>query len=350
MNKSIALLLIVIILSSCFKEKTLKKETTVIENKRTNVLIEVVKKSTFQKQIISNGIVEAIQKSELSFKSDERLEYVKVKNGQRVIKGQILGILDNELLSNQLNKAKIELDKANSKLQEDKINFGLEKLDESSIEPSVLKNLLLKSGYLEAKNYLKEVQILYNQTFLKAPFNGIVADLEIKEGNSITSRDVFCKIIGERGMEVSFNVLENELFFVKVKQIIEIVSFANADKKLEGFVTEINPIVSEKGFVKIKAKIKNTNLSLFDGMRVKIFVNQPIKNVIVIPKEALVLRSNEEVVFTVENGLAKWNYVEVLSENSSSYAIKKGLKEGDSLIVSGNINLSHDAKINTTSQ
>ncbi|MDG2436788.1 MAG: hypothetical protein P8L89_06775, partial [Polaribacter sp.] len=51
---------------------------------------------------------------------------------------------------------------------------------------------------------------------------------------------------------------------------------------------------------------------------------------------------------TVENGLAKWNYVELAGENNDSYAIKKGLKISDTLIVSGNLNLSHDAKVNAT--
>ena len=80
-------------------------------------------------------------------------------------------------------------------------------------------------------------------------------------------------------------------------------------------------------------------------------VNKQVKNVIVVPKEALVLRSNKKVVFTLENGVAKWNYVTELHENSTHYAIKKGenLKRTDTIIVSGNMNLSHDAKVNVAS-
>ena len=54
------------------------------------------------------------------------------------------------------------------------------------------------------------------------------------------------------------------------------------------------------------------------------------------------------MVFSVEKGLAKWNYVEVAGENNNNYAIKKGLKITDTIIVSGNLNLSHDVKVNTT--
>ncbi len=148
-------------------------------------------------------------------------------------------------------------------------------------------------------------------------------------------------------MEVSFSVLENEFAFVSKGQEIDIQSFANKNRHFKGVITEINPIVDKNGLIKIKAKVTSKNTGLLDGMNVKIFINKPLKNVLVIPKKALVLRSNKEVVFTVEKGLAKWNYVEVVGENSNSYAVKKGLKTTDTIIVSGNLNLSHDAKINT---
>ncbi|WGH74115.1 hypothetical protein P8625_08265 [Tenacibaculum tangerinum] len=98
----------------------------------------------------------------------------------------------------------------------------------------------------------------------------------------------------------------------------------------------------------MKAKITSENTGLLDGMNAKILINRPLENVILIPKEALVLRTNREVVFTKENDLAKWNYVEIAGENKDSYAIKKGLKLTDTIIVSGNLNLAHDAKVNAT--
>ena len=147
------------------------------------------------------------------------------------------------------------------------------------------------------------------------------------------------------GSNEEFSVLENELSFVKKNLAVTITSFVDKSKNYMGVVSEINPMVDENGLIQVKAKVNIPDNTLFDGMNVKVIINQPIHDVIVIPKEALVLRSNKEVVFTVKEGLAKWNYVEVLDENSSSYALKKGLKLGDTIIVSGNMNLSHDARV-----
>ena len=339
------LLLGIISFIAC-KEKGKKDKATEeinISEKRKSISVITIQEKTFLKEIISNGKISFLQKNQLYFKSNEKLTIVNIKNGQNVSKGQLLASLENSLLNNTLEKAKIELHKANNKFTEEKINYG-----QKNISTAILKNLEIKSGVLEAKNNLERAQIEYEQTLLKAPFSGIIANLEKKQGDFITSSDVFCAIINPNTLEVSFSVLENEFDFVSKGQEIEIQSFTDKDKQFKGVITEINPIVDKNGLIKIKAKVTSKNTGLLDGMNVKVFINKPLKDVLVIPKEALVLRSNREVVFTVENGLAKWNYVEIAGENNDSYAISKGLKATDTIIVSGNLNLSHDAKVNAT--
>jgi len=308
----------------------------------------VIAESTFQKQIVSNGKIEANQKGELRFKTSNQIAKIYVKNGQRVTSGQTIASLDNTLVANDLEKARLEFIKAESKLQEEKINFEVSNKKEEEIPPLVLKNLKIKSGFFEAENALKNAQIMYDQTILKAPFSGVIANLEAKQGNYITPGDEFCFVISQNKLDVSFPILEGEFGFIQKGQTVDVLPFALKDKKYVGLVSEINPLVDENGLIKIKAAIDNEDAQLFDGMNVKVFINQPIENVVVIPKEALVLRSNKEVVFTIENGYARWNYVDIIDENNTHYAIKNGIELNDTIVVSGNLNLSHDAKLDAT--
>lgn len=346
------LLIFLIIASSCKNAQDTSKEeqssstTTISEG--VNVSVQKVISTTFQKQIIANGLAEARDKSELRFKTSERIAKIRVKNGQRVLKGQLLANLDNELLYNQLQRAEIQFEKAKNTFTEEKIKFGQGGKNEQDMDPAILKSLNIRAGVLEAKNQLENAQILYEQTLLKSPFTGIIANIITKEGNFISGNDVFCTVIGHQNMEIIFSVLENELTFVQEGKDVDVVPFIDKNKKYKGKIIEVNPLVDENGLVRIKASIENNDNVLFDGMNVRVLVNQPVENVIVVPKEALVLRSNKEVVFTVKNGLAKWNYVELLDENSNTYAINKGLQLNDTIIVSGNLNLSHDAKVNST--
>jgi RND family efflux transporter MFP subunit len=338
------IILILLIFYSCKKTNSDKSPININQDdNKSNITSIGVTKTRFTKQLILNGKISFLQKNQLYFKSTNKLSSINIKNGQKVSKGQLLASLENSLLKNNVAKAKIELQKTNNKLAEEKINYGQE-----NITPVILKNLEIKSGVLEAKNNVERSQIEYEQTILKAPFSGVIANLEKRQGDFITSSDVFCTIINPNTLEVSFSVLENEFGFVSKGQKIEIQSFTDKDKQFKGVITEINPIVDKNGLIKIKAKVTSKNTGLLDGINVKVFINKPLEGVIVIPKEALVLRTNRVVVFTYENGLAKWNYVELAGENSTSYAIKKGLKISDTLIVSGNLNLSHDAKVNAT--
>ena len=312
-------------------------------NLGVNVIIDRVNDSIFYKQLMANGKVSANQKSELRFKLPNMISIVNYINGQKLVKGDVIAVLENDLMNAQLEKSKIELKKADNKFQEEKINYG-----KSSLTKSTIERLKVKSGLLEAKNNLEKAKIEFNRTILKAPFSGIIANIEKKQGDYITTSDVFCTLINPDNLEVSFSVLENEFDFVFKGQQIKVQSFSNKEKNYDGKITEINPIVDKNGLIKIKAKIQSKSANLLDGMHVKVFINKALEGVIVIPKEALVLRSNREVVFTYENGRAKWNYVELAGENSTSYALKKGLKVSDTLIVSGNLNLAHDAKVNAT--
>lgn len=339
------LLLFLFVFISCSSNET--KNKIVLDNGKTkdfeNYLnISTINNISFNKKIIVNAKVRATNKVELRFNANKIIDKINLSNGESVVKDKLIAFLQNDLLQNSINNAKIEVQKAKNKFEEEKINFG------TNITKFSLENLKIRSGLLEAQNNLDRAQIEYNQTLLKAPFSGVIANLEKKEGDFITTADVFCTLINPNNLEVSFSILENEFQFVSKSQRIEIQSFVNKDQLLKGIITEINPLVDENGLIKIKAKVLSKETNLLDGMNVKVLINKPLKDVIVIPKEALVLRSNRQVVFTLEKGLAKWNYVEVAGENNNSYAIKKGLKVSDTIIVSGNLNLSHDAKVNTT--
>lgn len=353
MYKTILLIVTFFFFLSCSdKTETATSDGKSAEVKRVsqqlNVQTTKIDSTVFQKQIMSNGIVEALQKSELRFKISERIANIHIKNGAFVHKGTVLATLDNEVLKNLLEKAQIDLEKAKRNFIEEKINYGFAGVDNAKIDPVKLKYMYLRSGYTEAKNTLESAQIRYNQTILKAPFSGVVANLESKSGDYVTSGDIFCVIINRKKLEVAFSILENELPFLEINQKITITSFTENEIQYEGIVSEINPLVDENGLVKVKGNIQKSDASLFDGMHIKVLIHKPLKNVVVIPREAVVFREDKEVVFTTENGKAKWNYIEILDENSKSYALQKGLKYGDTIIVSGNMNLSHDAKISPT--
>lgn len=70
-----------------------------------------------------------------------------------------------------------------------------------------------------------------------------------------------------------------------------------------------------------------------------------LKNRLLVPKNALLVRDQRTLVFLAQNGLAKWQYVEVGDENWEYLEARSGISVGDTVIAGGHFTLAHDTKI-----
>ena len=91
---------------------------------------------------------------------------------------------------------------------------------------------------------------------------------------------------------------------------------------------------------------KEVKGKLFDGMNARVSVKRSVPGQLVIPKTAVVLRSGKQVVFTLKDGKAMWNYVQTGLENLSEYTVTgEGMEEGVTVITAGNVNLAHETPV-----
>ena len=52
------------------------------------------------------------------------------------------------------------------------------------------------------------------------------------------------------------------------------------------------------------------------------------------------------MIFTLKDNKAKWNYAQTVLDNSDEYTIVEDeVQEGDVVIVTGNVNLAHEAPV-----
>ena len=91
---------------------------------------------------------------------------------------------------------------------------------------------------------------------------------------------------------------------------------------------------------------------LLEGMNVKVLIQKDVAKQFIVPKASVVLRQNQEVLFTVKSGKTYWTYVQITNENSRQYTViphpdksSATLKQGDTIVVSGNLNLAHDSEV-----
>lgn len=354
MRKNILIIISMIIISACSDDKKTEPETkerVILKENVEPVRVITATTQDFYHELASNGIIRAKQKADLRFSSNEIISDIKVKNGDLVKEGQILAKQDMRKLEQSLESNKISLANAKLSLQDVLIGQGYLLKDSLSIPQDVLELAMLKSGYSQALNTYNTAQFNLDAATLRAPFDGIIANIFSKSYNP-PSGEAFCSVIDYKQMEIEFSVLENEFSQLKKGLKVQISPYAFSNIKGTGYISEINPVIEKNGLVKVCAAVPNNDGKLFDGMNVKVQIQKSIPNQIVLPKEAVLIRDGKEVVFRVKNGKALWTYVKTEFENSTSYTITQGVKDGDTVIIDGHFDLMNDAevKIETTPQ
>ena len=325
-----------------------KSVQTVLPTDEAEVTTETLRTIDFEHELVSNGRISAQQVAELQFASMSSGNVptnIFVKNGDRVAAGDAIAMLDTFLLSNNYKQATDNLQKAYLDLQDVLIGQGFSIADSASIPKDMLELAYIRSGYSNAKTQYELAKYNLGNATLRTPIAGMVANLFSKPFCAIDGSKPFCTIISEGKPEIDFSILENELPLIKIGDKVKIQPYASPGIEETGSIVSINPSVDKEGTVKVRAHIQ-PNAGIFNGMNVRISVFRSLGKQWVVPKTAVVLRTNKEVVFVYKNGKALWNYVDTGLKNATHCSItSKTLQEGDEIIISGNEYLADETNV-----
>lgn len=310
----------------------------------------VLTKTDFNRQIVTNGKLRAVKKSDLLFKTQGIISDIHVKNGSYVKQYQEIAQLDSKPAKLKLLQSQERMEKANLDFADKLIGYGYGR-DTATVPADLLRVIKIQSGYNQSLNDLRQSKEDLENTTLSAPFSGKVANIEgrVYEPNS----GVFCTLIDDSKFEVEFSLLESELSYIKVGNTVKVSSFSEPALFYMGLVTQINPVVDDKGQIKVMAQVSNSSGKLMEGMNVKVVAQSLLHGHLVVPKSAVVMRDNFDVLFRLDptTGKAMWTYVNVVMTNTEYHSVVANkeknatLNEGDIIIVTGNLNLADGSNV-----
>lgn len=351
----IAFLAIYFLIIACNSNKDISEKVTsekenspTLATSFTSVKTLKVNRQIFNRELFANGKLFAVNKANLNFKGQGIIKSVLIKDGMRVQRGQVLAELNQERQEHDYLQIKLKHKQALLDYQDQLLRAGYQLKDTATLNPEILAIARLRSGLSNAELELQKNNIEKQNAILKAPFAGKIANLRASPHNLSNSFDYICTLIDDSQLEVEFQVMEQELDFVRESRNIRLQSFSGNGQFYSGTIVSVNPLVDQSGMITVKARLSNRNGELMDGMNVRVIIEKAISDQLVVPKEAVLDRQNRKVVFTLENGVAIWNYVEIAFENSKQFALKEGIKEGDKVIYEGNFNLAHDKPVSET--
>jgi len=317
---------------------------------KTYVDYIIIDRKVFGKEIVATGKLKAFNHSSLAFEKSGVLSTLKVEEGDRVSKGKILAQLDNRKGNQELKKAEIDIEKTNLKFLDILIGRGYDIGRQDTIPEAIIKMAKIRSGYNESLHLRENAQIEISQSKLIAPFSGLVANLKFNRYDQVPANEDFLTLIDDSYFFVEFKLIESELDQIFKNQKLKVYAFSSK-KEYEAKITNINPFVDENGTIRVKAKITGDN-TLAEGMNVRIILRSEVPDQFVVPKEAVLIRQDQSIIFKYTDGKAFWTYVKILNENQKQYSIipdpeknTARLNAGDTIIVSNNDNLAHQNQV-----
>ena len=141
------------------------------------VRIDTLRRGDFTYELISNGRLEAAQRSELRFQTQGIIARIDAANGTRIARGGVIACLDTVQPALQLRRARLTLEKARMEYLDQLVGQGYPLGDTLTPPAEMLRLARIRSGYADAETALAEAQHALDACTLRAPFAGKVADI-----------------------------------------------------------------------------------------------------------------------------------------------------------------------------
>jgi RND family efflux transporter MFP subunit len=315
----------------------------------------------------ASGYVVAQRRAAVASKATGRLIELKVKEGSRVKKGEILARLESadveaafERAEANLNVARSSKAQAEAELNEATLSYErrkdllasdlIPKADFDAAEARYRRARAVvdsaEAGMRAAEAAVRGARVEVESTYIRAPFDGTVLtkNAEIGEvvapfGSATSAKAAVVTMADMASLQVEADVSESNIEKVRVGQRSEISLDAYPNIKYEGTVETIVPTADRaKATVMTKIRFLNRDDRVFPEMGAKVaFLSEPQQEggtaKIAAPSGAIVTRENRKVAFLVRGDKVEERPVEVGGPVGAGVEIKKGLSPGDRVVL-----------------
>jgi membrane fusion protein (multidrug efflux system) len=246
------LVLIVLLLfqSGCRQANRQDAQAKAPQEKTVSVMVYQVQPETISRYLKLTGGIEAGNETLVYSQSTEKLERIKVKIGEQVKANQVLAIQSSRTLQENVKQAEAALQSAiaqgelaqqnharNEQLFRDQI-ISKQAFDQTK---TALKTAKLSVEQAQAQ--LAQAQEQQEDTVIKAPFAGKVAQIFFNEGDMVSSGQAVFKIVNTGTFKAKLNVPEIDAAYVSLGQTVIATFPAIPDAEFVGSITRIDEAI-----------------------------------------------------------------------------------------------------------
>jgi membrane fusion protein (multidrug efflux system) len=206
-------------------------------------------------------------------------------------------------------------------------------------------------GQIIAKLDRDETGLKFELAKVESPIAGVIGRILLDKGANIApAATAIAVVVDMDEMIVRLNLPEKDIPYFKkgLQAMLKVDSYP--DTEFLGEVTRVAEIVdTQTRTLPIEISIPNKEHRLKSGMFARItIIAAKLKDVLVLPQDAIVQELGEKFVFTVENNIADKKKVVLGKRDNGKLEVLEGIKEGETIIVFGQQGLKDGAQVNVS--
>jgi RND family efflux transporter MFP subunit len=328
----------------------------------------------------ATGYVVPQRKADVASKATGRLEALEVKEGTRVMQGQVIARLENgdlvaaaERAAANVALARAEVVEARAALTEARLALTRSKtlVDKRFVSSEVHDTAVARfekaaagverarAAVAAAEAARLEAQVAVEYTLIRAPFDGVILSKYADMGDMVApfamtsqSKGAVVSLADMGSLEVEADVSESNLAKTEIGQSCEVELDALPGARLRGAVASIVPRVDRsKATVLVKIRFIDLDPRILPDMSAKVaFLSQEPtpeerRAVVSVPVEAIVSREGKAIVFVVREGRVAEVAIETGARLGDHVVVVRGVASGDRVVIDPPEDLSSGAEV-----
>ena len=263
-----------------------------------------------------------------------------INEGQGVKAGQLIAKLDDEQIRFQIEALQVTLEGYQNDLKRYEVLVKGDAVPAVNLERTQLS---IRGTQAQIKQLKKQLE----NTVITTPFAGIVTSKMIEKGSVVSMGAPIAKITDISALKLVVNIPEKSINQFRVGQSISIETQVYPNVYFKGKVNMVGVEGDAAHNYPVEIIVQNGNNNpLKAGMYGSIVNENQLKaQTLAVPRQAIVGSTKKAQVYIIDNGKAVLKDVTIGVTNNEYYEITKGIKEGDQVIVSGQINLQNGTPV-----
>jgi len=322
-------------------KEAIDKKNVSVDRSNIPVAVSVIKlqQQTVKRNLEVPATLEPSKKANITAAASGTLASLNISFGLKVNAGQVIGAIDTRQQQINLNDAKDAFNKAkldyqlNKELYEGNAGTGQSVKDaQRTMESARFKLSQLSQQIGDAK--------------IKAPITGIIVSKTGEVGEYTSPGTTIATVVDVYNLKAVVFVNEKDVYKLHLNQSAVITAEALSGKSFNGKVNFISPVSDENHNYRVELTVNNQSAVLKAGTYIKVSFDFGSEvSVLLIPKNTLVEGTKNPFVYVVNGNRAAVRKISVGREFGENVEVLSGLHQGEEVVVSGQINLSDNSKI-----